>query len=249
MSANPETAPGARGAALHRFALAPLIFVVIGFAILCGLGVWQVQRLAWKTQLLARIAALQTAPPEPLSVVLNRVADKVDVDFTHVAFHCPTLEETPTARLYVVTDQGVGDRIITACPLNAGPFKSILVDRGYLERDAAAAFKAAGPPTAGLIVGALRKGAAATAFTPAHTPTQEWFSRDIPGIAASLGAPSPAPVFFMLESPRPTAAGPTPAPAPTDIPNNHLGYAITWFGLAAALVGVYTATLLRRRKV
>ena len=60
--------------------------------------------------------------------------------------------------------------------------------------------------------------------------------------------PTPAPVFLFLESPKPTGFGPTPAPVPIDIPNNHLGYAITWFGLALSLVGVYIATLLARRR-
>jgi surfeit locus 1 family protein len=75
----------------------------------------------------------------------------------------------------------------------------------------------------------------------------EFFSRDVVAIAAALGAPAPAPVFFMLESPAPRGLGPRPAPVPTNIPNNHLGYALTWFGLAAALIGVYVASLRSRR--
>jgi surfeit locus 1 family protein len=52
----------------------------------------------------------------------------------------------------------------------------------------------------------------------------------------------------MVEQPAPAPPGPTPAPVPADIPNRHLEYALTWFGLAAALVGVYVAMLLRRRR-
>ncbi len=224
------------------------MFVLIGVVLLCGLGVWQVERLQWKTELLARIAALQTAPPEPLKVVLNRIADHVDVDFTHVVFACPSLEQTPTARIYSVTDAGVGERIITACPIEAGPYRSILVDRGFVKEEDLARLKPASSPTNGPVVGVLRKGATAGAFTPGRQDKDAWFSRDIRGIAAALHAEDPAPVFFMLESPPPSGFGPLPAPVPTDIPNNHLGYAITWFGLAGALVGVYIATLLKRRK-
>jgi surfeit locus 1 family protein len=231
-----------------RVALVPLVFVLIGVAILCGLGVWQVQRLQWKTHLIARIAALQTAPPEPLNVVLNRIGDRGDVDYTHVVFTCPTLQQTPTQRIYTVGDNGAGDRIVTPCPIDAGPYRSILVDRGFLTADDAARLKPAANTVDGPVVGVIRKAAPPNSLTPKHEPGGEWFARDVPGLAAALNAPDPAPVFLFLESPKPVGFGPAPAPVPIDIPNNHLGYAITWFGLALSLVGVYIATLLARRK-
>jgi surfeit locus 1 family protein len=66
-------------------------------------------------------------------------------------------------------------------------------------------------------------------------------------MAAALKAPAPAPVFLMLESPAPQGP-PLPSPLPTDIPNRHLEYALTWFGLALALLAVYIAKLVRDRK-
>jgi surfeit locus 1 family protein len=67
-------------------------------------------------------------------------------------------------------------------------------------------------------------------------------------MAAALKAPRPAPFVLMAE----TASNPDwqsliPAPIPADIPNRHLEYALTWYGLAAALLGVYAAMLFRRR--
>jgi surfeit locus 1 family protein len=232
----------------RRVALLPLVFVLIGFTVLCGLGAWQIQRLQWKTHMLSRIAALQTAPPEPLKVVLNRIGDRGAVDFTHVAASCPTLEQTPAIRVYAVTDAGVGDRIVTACPIEAGPYRSILVDRGFLAQDEAARLKPSPAAVDSPIVGVLRKATPPSSLSPKHEAGGEWFSRDIAGMAAELHAEAPAPVFLFLESPKPQGFGPTPAPVPVDIPNNHLGYVVTWFGLAAALIGVYIATLLRRRK-
>jgi surfeit locus 1 family protein len=67
-------------------------------------------------------------------------------------------------------------------------------------------------------------------------------------MAAALKAVAPAPVFLMLEQPAAPAPGPTPAAIPTNIPNNHLGYALTWFGLAAGLAGMYVASVLRARR-
>ena len=227
----------------RRRRIAALFAVVVGVVILVGLGVWQVQRLAWKTRLLERIAALRTAPPEPLGVVLNRLGDHVDVDFTHVVFTCPTLESARTVRLYAVSDEGAGDRIITACPLPpGGPYRSILVDRGFLPEGGAVT---SGPPQDGPVIGVLLR-SARTGMPRAASG--EFFSRDVEAMAADLGASAPAPVFFMLESPGPKAQGPRPAPTPTNIPNNHLGYAVTWFGLAAALIAVYIASLRARRR-
>jgi surfeit locus 1 family protein len=218
--------------------------VIVGVVILVGLGVWQVERLHEKTDLLERIAALQTAPPEPLGVVLNRLGDKVSVDYTHVVFTCPTLETSKFVRLYAVSDDGPGDRIITACPLPVGgPFRSILVDRGFL--NAGESPGARGPLVSDPVVGVLIKG---SKTGMPRAASGEFFSRDIPAIAADLGAEGPAPVFFMLESPEPKAGGPRPAPVPTNISNSHLGYAITWFGMAIALIAVYVASLRARRR-
>ena len=110
---------------LHGFAL--LVFIL-----LCGLGVWQVQRLQWKTRLLARIAEAQSAPAEPLSAVLSRLEDKLDVDYVRVQFLCPGLTLTPTVRVYGVRENGPGRRVVTACPIESGPYRNILVDRGFL---------------------------------------------------------------------------------------------------------------------
>ena len=70
---------------------------------------------------------------------------------------------------------------------------------------------------------------------PHPQPGAQFFGRDIPSMAVALDSPRPAPVMLSLESP---AAGPKLAPSglPTDIPNRHLEYALTWFGLAGVLV-------------
>jgi len=114
--------------------------VLIAFCILVGLGVWQAKRLKWKTDLLHRIAALQTAPAEPAGPVLARIGDGLDVNFVRAALPCPELERTPTLRVYAVVEGQAGYRFVTACPLTSGPYRSLLVDRGIvpLERAGAA---------------------------------------------------------------------------------------------------------------
>jgi surfeit locus 1 family protein len=231
--------------------------VTICLAILLSLGVWQVKRLAWKEGVLARIAALQIAPPEPLDVVLNRLGGRGEVDFVRVQTSCATLQQTPTIRLYSILDGVMGYRLITACPIQIGAYRSLLVDRGFVPSEGVgqvqAGAEAPGGPVDGLVVGVLRRPERANWMTPVNTPAapgqvRVWRSRDLPAMAAALNAPDPAPVFLMLERPAAPRPGPQPAAIPTNIPNNHLGYALTWFGLAAGLAAMYVASLLRARR-
>jgi surfeit locus 1 family protein len=228
-----------------RFAIIPAIATAVGIVILIGLGVWQVQRLHWKQGLLARIAALQSAPPEPLDVVLRRAAEGLDIDYVRVQATCPDIETARYLRLYSVKDGFAGNRIIAACRLSAGPYGAILVDRGFVVQGLT---PSAGQTLPAPIVGILRRGDTRNFMTPPNDPARNlWYGRDIAAMAAALGVSKPAPTYLMLEQPAPPPGGPVIAPLPTDIPNNHLQYAITWFGLALALAGVYAASLWRKR--
>jgi surfeit locus 1 family protein len=226
---------------------------LIGVLILLWLGVWQLQRLVWKEGLITHINALRTERPEPLAKVLA----SGDTDLVRVAFDCPDLMSRPRLRLYGLQDGQTGYRLMTACPIKAGAAASVLVDLGFDGQSLSdptppACLKTAAPrPLTGPVVGVLRHPDARTFVTPDDAPQQNlWFARDLPAMAKALGAPAPAPAFVALEQSPGAATDGCPlvrAPLPSDLPNNHLQYAITWFGLAAALVGVYVAMLLRRR--
>ena len=96
-------------------------------------------------------------------------------------------------------------------------------------------------------MGVLRQPESGNSFSAPNTP-QRWYTRDVPAMAATLKAPNPAPLVIMAETAtNPEWQGLIPAPIPADIPNRHLEYALTWYGLAAALLGVYAAVLFRRR--
>ena len=226
------------------------IAAVIAFAILCGLGVWQVQRLHWKEDILAKIAALQSAPPVPINQALIGGPLGPEIDFTRVSAICPNIETTPYVKLFTVFKEQPGFRVITACTLAGARYRTVLVDRGFVDQVQAPNLRAStGPALTSPIVGVLRRGDLKNFMTPPNQPGQGlWYWRDIGAMAAAMGAPDPAPTFLMLEKPAPQGFGPTPASVPVDIPNNHLGYALTWFGLAATLLGVYLASLWRRLK-
>jgi surfeit locus 1 family protein len=225
------------------------ITVVVALAILLALGTWQVQRLHWKRDLLARIDALKAAPAQPIAPVLARVARGEDVDFTRVRIACPGAATAPYLELYALRDGQAGSRLVSACRLGAAAYGSVLLDRGYVADTISARPPVDAASAAPLeIVGVLRRPDPPNRFSPANTP-QRWYTRDVPAMAAALKAPRPAPLVLLAE----TATNPEwraliPAPLPTEIPNRHLEYALTWYGLAAALLGVYAALLWKRRK-
>jgi surfeit locus 1 family protein len=222
--------------------------VVLAIAILCGLGTWQLKRLAWKRDLLARIDALQHAPARPLAEAIAAASHGRDVAFMRVTVSCPGLGRAPFERLYALRDGRAGERLISACPLPDG--KTLLVDRGFLPDGARAPIAYGTPSDQPLqVTGVLRAADPPNPFAPKHRPGGRWFSRDLPAIARALSAPDPAPYFLAVETPtNPEDPALVPVAIPTNISNNHLGYAITWFGLAAALAGVYAGLLRQRLK-
>jgi surfeit locus 1 family protein len=239
-----EPAAPARG----RFPIGLTIAVAIALAILVGLGTWQLQRLHWKEGVLARITALQAAPAQPVAAVLDRVARGGDADFTRVEATCLGLAKAPYVELYTVRDGQAGVRLMSACRIEGAAYGSVLVDRGYVADTTSARPPTDPADTAPLdLVGVLRQPEAGNRFSPPNTP-QRWYTRDVAAMAATLKAPRPAPLVIMAETAtNPDWTGLVPAPIPADIPNRHLEYALTWYGLAAALLGVYAAVLIRRR--
>lgn len=234
---------------MKRPGLVTHLVVFLAFCALIGLGVWQVQRLKWKTALLHSIAALQTAPARPIAPVLSRLKAGGDINYTRVMLQCPDVETRPVVRLFMPYQGLMGYRLITDCPLGAGPYASVLVDRGFIGQEGVEPPRSVpGVRIDTPVVGVLRKPDSPTFVTPKNQPSQNiWYWRDVSGMAAALHASAPAPLVLMLESPVPASSVPRPVPLPVNIPNNHLGYAITWFGLAAALAGVYLAMLLGKR--
>jgi surfeit locus 1 family protein len=231
-----------------RFPIGLTVATVVALAILLALGTWQLQRLGWKRDLLERIAALQSAPAQPAGAVLDRVADGADADFTRVTATCPGLAAAPFIELYAIRDGQAGSRLISACRIDSAAYRTLLVDRGFVPDSISAR-----PPvnaaveTPVRVRGVLRAPEASNLFSPPNRPDR-WFTRDAVAMAAALGASDPAPLFLMAEtSSNPEWSALTPAPIPAQISNRHLEYAVTWYGLAAALLGVYAAMLFRRR--
>ena len=241
---------GAEAAAPPRRRLGLTLLFLFALATLISLGVWQLQRLAWKQDLLERIAIAQAEPAIALTEALSAHRAGMEVEYARVVTDCPGLDQARYVKLFSVRDGVLGFRAVSACEVDDATWGSILVDRGFVaEPDAARLPTGGSKPEHRPVVGILRLPEPPTFVTPQDRPAENaWFRRDIAAMASALGAKTPAPLFLMLESPPPPGFGPTPAPLPASISNRHLGYALTWFGLAAALTAVYAAMLLKGRR-
>jgi surfeit locus 1 family protein len=237
---------------VRRFPLGITVAAAVGLAILLGLGVWQLHRLAWKQDLLARIAALTHAPPRPLPAVLASAARGVDVGFVRVSVRCAP--QPPPAQVvyrYALHNRRVGWRLMSFCPTPAGPWTGVVLDRGLVEGFAGQMQPSAKVfPIPHSVSGILRApGAHSFLSVPARASAGEitLVSLDASSLRLIAGpGQRPAPWYLALETETPPTPGLSPAPLPQDIPNNHFVYALTWFGLAGVLLWMWAAFVWRK---
>ncbi len=205
-----------------------LIFSLAGLGVLLWLGTWQVQRLAWKQEILAEIDSRIAAEPVPLPQQVSEDADK----YLPVTIS-GDMEPGEIHVLVSVKQVGAGYRIIQSFSTED---RTILVDRGFVPTTAKQTERLTGSME---VTGNLHWPDEIDSYTPeADINSNIWFARDVPNLAAALGA---EPILLIARSQ--TDPGVTPLPVDTaGIPNDHLQYAITWFGLAfvwAAMTGYF----------
>ncbi len=229
------------------------IAAIVGVAILCGLGAWQVQRKAWKEDLIAtlnaRLAepAAALPPPAAWSGLKSEGHEwrRVTVPAEFIAGQEALVY---TAGSPFRSDvKGPGYWVFAPARLADGSV--IVVDRGFVPLDHKDAATYA--PRAGLIdiVGVMRWPEQSGVFTPgADVKGNVWYARDLKAIVAAKQWPAQAPFYIEQEAPVPPGGLPKPGRMVVNLPDNHLQYAITWFGLALGLAGVYIAWLIRRRR-
>lgn len=210
-----------------------LIFGLAGLALLVGLGVWQVQRLAWKEGVLAEIEARISAAP----VGLPERATPADRyrPVTAGGWIGPEALRVLVSRKQV----GAGYRLVSV--LETGG-RRVLLDRGFIP----VAREVPVPPEGEVAVtGNLHWPDDRTSATPENDVAGNiWFARDIAQMAGVLGA---EPLLIVAREVSPPEQGVTPLPVDTgDIPNDHLEYAVTWFSFAL-IWAVVVAVLVRRQ--
>lgn len=218
-----------------------------GLAILVTLGLWQLDRLDWKEKLLAQIALRASAAPVPAPSPAEWPGLKPeDYEFRHVTAQ-GRFDHAKEALVFagsIQLDKGPaqpGYWVVTPFALAGGG--TVLVNRGFVPLDRKEPTKRPDGLTGGetSVTGLMRAPERRNAFTPADRPQEgQWYTRDPATLAAGLGLTDAAP--FLIDAGR-GAPGVWPRGGETLIalPNNHLSYALTWFGLAATLAGVSAA--------
>jgi surfeit locus 1 family protein len=248
-SGAPHRGAGKRGVHLLLAALALLLVVLFS-----GLGTWQVFRLQWKLDLIARVdARVHAAPAAPPSVARWAGITAESDEYRRVQVSGSYLYEYTTP-VQALTEQGAGYWLLT--PLCTSDGHVIIVNRGFIPAEPGARTRYAPRRSAGYpcataaggavqLVGLLRISERGGAFTRANNPAENrWYSRDVAAIAAARGLPSTLTAPFFVDA----AAGQNPPGSPdqpqggltvVSFHNTHLVYALTWYALALMVAGAW----------
>ncbi|WP_412554155.1 SURF1 family protein [Shimia sp. MIT1388] len=215
----------------------PLFFGILGTVVLVSLGTWQVQRMAWKADVIAEINARIASDPVALPDLIDMERDK----YLPVAVS-GTITEDEIHLLASTRDAGAVYRLVSAFETEGG--RRIMLDRGWIktaDKDAARLAHAVD------VVGNLHWPEERDSFTPANDVDGNiWFARDVDQMAEVLGT---EPVLLIVRDDSDKGAIATPLPVDTAaLPNNHLEYVLTWYGLAIVWVAMTLYYLRRMRK-
>jgi surfeit locus 1 family protein len=215
--------------ATERTARPPWLWLALGVALLAALGTWQVQRLSWKEAILARIDAAEKGPPLPFSLT--------PPDFARMRAEGSFLPGTVRYGIELrTTPEGsqLGSSVIA--PLRLAEGGVVLVNRGWAPDDATVKVPA-GPVS---VVGYARPSEAPGWFTPADNVAQGRFYAPQPDhMAAALKLTNVAPFLLVALGTDMPGVYPQPAESLPRPPNDHLQYALTWYGLGVVLIVMF----------
>jgi surfeit locus 1 family protein len=220
-----------------------LIPVVLAFIALIGLGTWQIQRKGWKEGLIAALDAQLAAPPIALPPAAAwPTLDRSRDEYRRVTF-AATFDNSKEALVFAAPStfrpdvSGPGYWVFTPARLAGGAI--VMVNRGFVpdgRQDPKS--RPQGEITGPIgIVGSMRWPETHHWFTPADEPEKNlWFAADPQAMAKAKGLGTVAPFYVEQESPVPPGGLPKPGKLMVTLPDNHLQYALTWYGLALVLV-------------
>ena len=239
--------PSRRSRSLTLLALAAGL---VALAILLALGTWQMKRLAWKDALVATIAERVAAPPRPLAEIEKLFAETGDVDYWPVEASGHFLNEAESH--FFATWQGASGYFVYT-PFELGDGRVLLVNRGFVPFDRKdAATRPEGQLSGQLAIKGLARNPLAQKpswSVPDNDLAKNIFYwKDLGAMAGRAGLAPGTPVLpFFVDLAATEVPGGLPVGGVTliDMPNNHLQYAVTWYGLAAALLGVLGVLLWR----
>ena len=232
-----------------RSLMAPALATLVAFLLLVGLGVWQLHRLAWKDGLIAQIDARAHAAPAPPPPPADWAALRPsDYEYRHVVLD-GTLDNAKETLVFRPSEDGPGYLVMTPLALASGG--TVIVNRGWVpDRLKDHASRTAGDLGGTVkVTGLMRTTETRNLFTPADDPTTgQFFTKDPAAIAARDGITAAPFVVDADAAPANPGGWPRGGATVIDIPNNHFSYAMTWFGLALTLLGVFGSFAWKRLK-
>ncbi|SFB06032.1 surfeit locus 1 family protein [Rhizobium sp. NFR07] len=227
------------------------ILVIASLALLLVLGTWQVERLYWKEGLLADIAARRSAEPVPLAEVEKALAAGEDVEYRRVSLS-GTFDHTKERHFFATFEGRTGFYIYTPMALTDG--RMILINRGFVPYEMKEpSTRAAGEVTGEqAITGYARSKLAEkpSMIVPENDLAKNIFYwKDLDAMASNAGLSNVIPMFVDADAAVTNPGGwPKGGVTQFDLPNNHLQYAVTWYGLAVALLAVVFGMWWRSRR-
>lgn len=235
-----------------RFRPALALCALIGFSVLVSLGLWQLRRLAWKEALIARTEARLASAPIALEEALARAAAGEDMEYQPVRAR-GTYAHDLSLRVFGTLDGVPGAYVFTPLRTDGArgaPF--IFVNRGFAPQSLAEGDLSQGAVEGEILVEGLlraperRAGGPFAFLAPEDQPEDGLYFRRDPAILAAAAGIAAAPHYIDGSGRETRAPWPRGGTTRLAFANRHLEYALTWFGLAAALAGVYLAFSLRR---
>ncbi|HEY1631988.1 MAG TPA: SURF1 family protein [Rhizomicrobium sp.] len=225
--------------------LVPTLWFVPAFLILMSMGAWQLERLQWKLGLIAQMQSHMKAAP--LTVAQAKALGE-GAQYRRVALQ-GRFDNAKEAYVFTTGPEGAPVyHVVTPFDLDGGG--AMLVDRGYIlttARDPALRVAPGGERT---VTGVWRTPDKPGSFTPAPDRAHRiWYARDLAGIAAADGVTLSAPVIVEADATPNHGGWPRGGQTVVNLPNNHMSYALTWFGLGAGLLGVYLAYHIQRGRL
>jgi surfeit locus 1 family protein len=240
--------------ARFRALIVPGLCTLVTLGVLCGLGIWQLQRLAWKEALIARVAMqiqmsfVLWAPGEAEWPNVNAEQH----EYRHVRVTGTFRHDLEALCYELLSDangkfSGPGYWVLT--PLETASGATFIVNRGFVPLDRKDAATRPEGQVAGRVsvIGLLRLPERRSWFTPADDPAHHlWQVRDPAAIAKAYGLARAAPFFIDADASANPGGLPQGGETKLVFPNRHLEYAVTWFGLALALIAVFIAFALKQ---
>lgn len=224
---------------------------LIGLAILLALGTWQVKRLAWKEALIVSIESRMAAAPEPLEAIEKRFKETGDVDYYPVTLS-GTFQNQGEQYFLSTFNGESGWNVYT--PLQLADGRVLMFNRGFVPYDLRDPAKR---PQSELSDSVQLTGLARnpltgkpSSITPENDPkSNTWYWKDLSGMAVNAAIARDKLLPFFIDAWPGSQAGTLPVAGTTlvSLPNNHLQYAVTWYGLAAALLGVWGVLVFRKK--